>query len=504
VLPVVLAAGWLAVVLSQLRPPTPSDQLNYMEAAARFPHPLETSTAMHQVTRFGLLLPMRLAIAVFGYSQAAYYVVPIIATLILLLGTYALGTQLFSRVAGVAAALVVVAATPVFADAADPLPDVLVAGLFTVAVSLALAIRRRRLPARWWVLVGLGLLLGWSYLVREFIVFVWPLIPILLWRRVGWRGLFLVAAPMAALFAGETLLCWALYGNPMARIHAVTHHAEGPAPIEIARTFRGKPRSTYILRLPKTLREYPEGNWMIAFIGLTLAGGAVWRRRLAVPVVWCALLWVPLTLLGGVLDPSAPKLRLQLIRYWFPIFPAFMLGGLGALWLAGRVLGNRLRDRPGGHRMAVALPVALVVTVAAATVGTAARGWWALPGSRAGGGTQLEAFRSWMSEHDQAAPRIWTDAHTARLLQIYQHGPFGGLAWHARIGRATPGHPGARPGDLVLFFDTESGRLCGRCRKSARQVWGPRPRPLVGWRQVYATGDGVVQVYQVLSTGPVR
>src|SRR5256885_13733134 len=63
--------GWLAVVLSQLRLPTPSDQLNYMQAAARFPHPLETTTAMHQVTRFGLLLPMRLAIAVFGYSEAA-------------------------------------------------------------------------------------------------------------------------------------------------------------------------------------------------------------------------------------------------------------------------------------------------------------------------------------------------------------------------------------------------------------------------------------------------
>src|SRR3954468_19389592 len=205
-----------------------------MRAAEMFPHPLLPTQVIHQVTRFGLIIPMRAVIGVFGYSEAAYHVVPILATLTLLLGTYALGTQLFSRPVGAAAAIVVVTTTPVFADAAAPLPDVFAAGLFTVALSIALAIRRRRLEPRWWVLVGLGLVLGWSYLVREFIVFVWPLIPIMLYRRVGWRGMIWAAAPIAMLFLGETLLCWHMYGSPLARIHAVTHHAEGPASPELA------------------------------------------------------------------------------------------------------------------------------------------------------------------------------------------------------------------------------------------------------------------------------
>jgi hypothetical protein len=499
--PALLTLGYLAVVLPNLRLPTPSDQVNYMRAAELFPHPLLPTQVVHQVTRFGLIIPMRLAIGVFGYSETAYHLVPILGTLTLLLGTYALGAQLFSRPVGVAAAMVVVATTPVFADAADPLPDVFAAGLFTVALSMALAIRRRRLEPRWWVLAGLGLVLGWSYLVREFIVFVWPLIPIVLYRRVGRRGLIWLAAPIAVLFLGELLLCWNLYGSPLARIHAVTHHAEGPTSPELARTFRDKPRRVYLVRLPGALNDYPEGAWLLGLLALTLLGGALWRRRFAVVVTWCALLWVPLTLLGGILDPSQPKLRLQLIRYWFPIFPAFVLGGLGALWLIGRLLGGRIRVRVGAKpamaAVAAAVPVVLVLGVAATTAGTAAADWWGRVGTPAGGGRALASFRTWMSGHQSGVRWVWTDGHTARILRIYRHGPYGGLAWHAPIARAMPGGPTPRPGDLVLFFDTAQGRECGFCRKSATQVWGAPPRPRPGWREVYATRDGLVQVYAV-------
>lgn len=503
--PAALTLGYLAVVLPNVRLPTPSDQLNYMHAASVFPHPLVPTTLIHQVTRFGLIIPMRLAIAVFGYSETAYHLVPILATLTLLLGTYALGTQLFSRPVGVAAAIVVVTTTPVFADAADPLPDVFAAALFTVALSIALAIRRRRLEPRWWVLAGLGLLLGWSYLVREFIVFVWPLIPIVLYSRVGWRGLIWLAAPIAALVAGEMLLCWNLYGSPLARIHAVTHHAEGPTAPEIARTFRDKPRHVYVLRLPAKLKSYPEGGWLLGLLALTLIGGALWRRKFAVVVTWCALLWVPLTLLGGIIDPSRPKLRLQLIRYWFPIFPAFVLGGLGALWLIGVLARDQIRARFGARpAMAVTaavVPFVLVLGVTATSAVTAATGWWGKLGTPAGGARDLATFRSWMSHHDQTGRWLWTDDHTARILPVYQYGSFGGVAWRTPIARAKPGGPTPRPGDLVLFFDI-TGRECGFCRKSAAEVWGAPPRPAPGWREVYATRDGLVHVYSVAAPAP--
>jgi hypothetical protein len=501
-IPAGLTLVWLVVTVLHLRFPYPSDQLNYFRAAAAFPHPLVPTTEIHQVTRFGLLIPVRLAMTVFGYSQASYYIVPVLGTLTLLLSTYALGTLLFSRWVGVTGALVVVAATPVFADSTGLLPDVLATGLFTGALAMAVAIRRHRLPAGRCMLLALGLLLGWSYLVREFIVFVWPLIPVLLHRRVGWSGLAWLAVPIAALGLGETVLCWQLYGDPLARVKAVTGHAQGYSPPRIANSFRDKPRSVYLLRLPSTLRQYPEGRALQLLLGLTLLGGLVRLRRFAVPVAWCALLWVPLSLLGGVLDPAKPSLRLQLIRYWFPIFPAFVLGGLGLIWLTTRFLADRLRaGRPAESRSGraglAAMPVVALLTVSLLTAGIAARDWWAAPATWLGGGTQLGAFRTWMSEHDNGSQSIWAERRTALDLRIYAHGPFGGLAWHQRVKVARPAGELPAPGDLVLFFDTEKGQVCEHCRTGAREIWSNPPRPLPGWRQVYATRDSVVRVYSV-------
>jgi 4-amino-4-deoxy-L-arabinose transferase-like glycosyltransferase len=496
IVPVALALGCLGVVGTRLSMPYPSDQLNYMSAAARFPSPMTGSTEMQQVTRFGLLIPVRLAIMVFGYSQAAYYVVPLLGTLALMLGTYAVGTLLFSRTVGVAAAITVIAATPVFLDSSQLLPDIPATGLFTLALAMALAVRQGRLPARGWVLAALGLVLGWSYLVREFIVFLWPLIPVLIYRRVRWTGLVWLVAPIVALGLAETLLCWALYDDPLARVKAITGQGQGYSPPEIAGTFRDLPRHEYLLRLPTTLNDYRDGAWLIVLLGLTLLGGVVRPRRLAVPVAWCALLWVPLTLLGGILDPSKPRLRLQLIRYWFPIFPAFVIGGLGAIWLAASALsaaaGTPAANDRARRAITLLLPATAVLLTAVLTGTTAASGWRANPMTRV---TQLESLRSWLARHDTDATVVWADQRTDDLLRVYQHGPFGGLAWHGTIRTAVPGGAVPAPGDLVLFFDAQRGRICGICRKYARLNWGNPPLPRPGWQQVYATRDNVVRLY---------
>ncbi|MFI0350773.1 hypothetical protein [Actinomadura sp. 9N407] len=493
--PAVLVLGWSAVLLAHLRTPVPSDQVNYLTAAARFPDPVEATTEMHQMTRFGLIVPARLAMAVFGHSQAAYGVVPVLATLALLLGTYALGTLLFARSVGAAGGLTVVAATPVFADSTDLLPDVLAVGLFTCALAIAVAVRQRDDPPGRLVLLSIGALLGWSYLTREFIVFVWPVIPVLLYRRAGLAGLLWTAAPIVAAGLAELLLCWRLYGDPLARLLSVTGHGQRPSSPEIASTYRDKPRMLYVLRFPKTLRTYPEGAFLVAMLGLTLLGGLLRPRRMAVLVATCVLLWVPLTLFGGVLDPSAPKLRLQLIRYWYPIFPALVLGGLGLLWLLAR-------DVPVKERVRAVLPAVLVLTVAATVTGTAARSWWGAPGTRIGGGTQLEALRSWMHDRDGTYPRIWTDPRTRKILPIYRQGFWGGPAWSAEIQAVRPGQPAApRAGDLVLFYDTERGHTCSLCKRSARTVWGDIVRPRPGWREVFATRDRVVRLYEVGAEG---
>jgi hypothetical protein len=203
---------------------------------------------------------------------------------------------------------------------------------------------------------------------------------------------------------------------------------------------------------------------------------------------------VPLTLLGGVLDPGAPKLRLQLIRYWFPIFPEFVVGGLGLLWLGAVFLAGRLPERARPRHL---LPAALVLAVALTACGVAARSWWRAPSTRAGGGTQMESLRSWMRDHDDPGSRVWADPRTGKVLRVYQDGAWGGRAWSTRIRAVRPGSEGPRRGDLLVLYDTDGGRLCLVCQKAAQPLladptWtGPR------WQQVYGTPDQVVRVYRL-------
>jgi hypothetical protein len=306
----------------------------------------------------------------------------------------------------------------------------------------------------------------------------------------------------------ELLLCWRLYGDPLARVLAITGHGSEPSPPAIAETYRDKSRPIYLMRLPTTLADdFPDGALLVGLLGLTVAGALAWPRRLALMAGACALMWVPLTLLGGVIDPSAPKLRLQLIRYWFPIFPMFVLGGLATLGLVvialkGRVperLRSRLRSRSGAVRFGTVLPAVAVVAAASVLTGVAVREWWASETTRLGGATQMERFRSWMRDNDHTYRRVWTDGRTGGVLRVYRNGPFGGTpVWDAEVHRLYPGRAFTpRPGDLVLLFDTERGKVCPQCWRYARQVWGDTSGNRPGWRLVFATEDRVVRAYAV-------
>ena len=509
--PAVLVAGWLTLALTHLRLPYPSDQLHYMEAASHFPEPIPGSGMTHQMTRFGLTGLTRAAMALFGYSETTYYVVPLLGGVLLLLGTYAIGAMMFSRVVGAAAAAVLLTYAPIFFDATELLPDLLATGLFTVAVAIAIAVRRERIPARPWTLLLIGFLLGWSYLVREFIVFVWPLIPVVLWPRLRtecrplWRGLVWLALPVAVLGAAEMLVCWIVYDDPLARVRAITGHGEGPMKPATAATFQNKPRLTYLGRLWTALggdrNSYYPAQWGIRPLLLAMIAGALARpRRLWIFVIWTASLWVPLTLLGGVLDPSAPKLRLQLVRYWFPAFPAIVLGGIVAVWLAGRYLGRRLDktfDKRFDKRWAALVPAVVVASVAAATVFLAAGSWVGDPDIRRGS-RDMSAFRSWMADNGDGVRTVWSDGRTVHVLGVFREGPFGGgQTWTARLRPLPgPGVPGPAAGDMVVLFDTE-GSICGHCAQSARAALGDPVRPPPNWRQVYATPDGVLHAYLV-------
>jgi hypothetical protein len=104
-----------------------------------------------------------------------------------------------------------------------------------------------------------------------------------------------------------------------------------------------------------------------------------------------------------------------------------------------------------------------------------------------------------MRDNDHTYRRIWTDARTGGVLRIYRHGPFGGTpVWNAQVERLNPGAAFMpRPGELVVFFDTERGQICPYCWSHARKVWGDTSGNRPGWRLVFATDDRVVRAYAV-------
>jgi hypothetical protein len=317
-----------------LQPPFPSEQVIYFKAASAFPN-IEPE---HWQLRIGLLLPVRVLIEGFGYSELAYYAVPVAAGALTASATYYLGALLFGRWVGLFAAVLTTVNSFVLLKSSTLLPDVLATGLFTLALGLVIAAGRRwesgnHEYGQMTLLVSAGLLLGWSYLCREFIVVAFVVIGIALYQaRMPLRSWLTVAGSAALVFLGETVLNTFVHGQPLVRLSVAAGHGQGYVDPAVARTFQDQPPAVILGRLPEALLERPDGVWVLLLLSLLLLGAAFSRQRsLVLLALWVLSFWISLTLVGGLVDPSSPSLRLQKIRYWFPIFPTMFLGGLAVL-----------------------------------------------------------------------------------------------------------------------------------------------------------------------------
>jgi hypothetical protein len=493
----VLVVLYGALLLWDLSVPQPVDHSRYMDAARSFPSRPHDPIFDHQYLRIGLTGPTALAMKVFGYSEVTYHAFPVAAALLLFASVYAIGCMMFGRLVGALSAAVLGCVGLVIVAGTELLPDLPATALFTAAVALTVGIREGLLAHRRVWLTVAGVLLGWSYLTREFIVFVWPLVAVLLWRRVArWEWLW-AFAPVLLTGAGEMALNARLYGDPLARLHASSGLGNLPSRPEVAATFHDLPLWVYLWRLPQQLGRVAEGPGLLLLLALTLAAGlAVAVRRLGGAVttqerhagvfaLWTLLLWVPLTLLGGVLNPAHPKLRLQLLRYWYPVFPAFVLGGMAALWLGARAV--RLPER-----WKAAAPPAAVSCVALAVAGLAVVGRPAAPGwggSDRVSSDALPEFRSWLGR--SGAGTVWADTKLFRILPIYFVSPTGRRMWHGRLRPLqNAGQPAA--GDYVVAYSVGSD-ACPRCGDAAKAVLPGIPST---WHPVMTSHDHLLRVWR--------
>jgi dolichyl-phosphate-mannose-protein mannosyltransferase len=498
VLGLVLTLLYGLLLLLDLSVPQPVDHSRYMDAARSFPSAPKDPIFDHQYLRIGLTAPTALVMKVFGYSEVTYHAFPVAAALLLFASVYAIGVLWSGRLVGALSAGVLGCLGIVVVAGTELLPDLPATALFTGAVALTIAVREGLLPWRRLWLVVIGALLGWSYLTREFIVFVWPLVPALLWRRIGRREWLWALVPVVLTGVGETALNARLYGDPLARLHAGSGLGDLPSRPEVAATFHDLPLWVYLWRLPQQLGRLPEAPGVLSLLALTLAAGGYVavrlvrrtstppERRAGVFALWLMLLWVPLTLEGGVLNPAHPKLRLQLLRYWYPVFPAFVLGGVAALWLAARALP--LTDRRRALAAGAVVSCAAVATAALAVAGRPGTPGWI--GSDRVRSDALPEFRSWLAR--SGARTVWVDTRLFRVLPIYFVTPTGHRIWRGHMRPMTsPAQP--PPGDYVVAYSVGSD-ACPRCGDIARAVLPAVPP---AWRPVMTSHDRLLHVWQV-------
>ncbi|MEQ4206057.1 hypothetical protein [Actinopolymorpha sp. B9G3] len=500
-----LAVGVGVVEVLYRLPPVPFDQVNYFDAAWGFPS--HTSyISDHQVLRHGLTVPIRMAQELFGYSQAAFLAVPILSGVLLAVSVYVIGLLLFNRTVGFAAAVLTVGNSVVFPNLTTPLPDVLATALMCAALAVALALRQRRLlvaGTRRREIVALlivGALLGWSYLAREYMVFVWPLIPLMLIRRVRMIRLGWLIVPLLVVGGGEALLNTLAYGDPLARLHVAAHHGDGPPLSDEPwrNEHLGHSAQWYLTRLAAIVGAAPEALWLKAAVAATVVG-AFFHRRIGFLLVWALLFYVPLVALGGLLDPYQPRLRINVQRYWLPLIPAIVLALVAVTWL---LVSNRARVVPflrERARLRSALASLAVLAAVAVPVGLAqhARATGDTdPYARyaANGATELEDFRSWLQRTD-SVDTLWANPSTNRVVGIYLNPTFGRPAWD---GELTVWHrvDDPQPGDHVVLYSARTP-TCGGCMAHAQNILGDPVRIPASWRLVFQANDRQVEVYRV-------
>jgi hypothetical protein len=479
----VALAGLFGVLVTVLvMPPPPfADTYRVWDVARTWPQ-LPAGyppSLMHHALRLGVVLPTRVAQEIFGPGLLALQVTSAAFMALFSAGTYAAARALFGRRAGVAVgvvALPVVLLNPYFTwvDLYAPRalsiatgsldPDLPAAGLFSLGIAaVVVASRRSGRRQLWWLAAG-GACLGLAYLAREFVAPMFVVVPVVFYLlRIPWRRLVVPALPALAILGVELAINAALYGDALARYHvAAAHGGERAEPVSLIYVLSG---FAYYARNEALAYVFP-----IALV-VTAAGVLLLRdRRLILLVVWFGSLWLPLTLLGGILDPYEPNLRVHLPRYWMPVQGAVVVGALATcLLLFARLRGMRLDRRP--FAVGLALVLAGYLALCLVTLGRVNRD------------QDWRELRAFLAVHPEIT-MIRTDDRTHQTATFYTKDVFGEPLWRGTFDdfHTQPERLPVVRGNGV-YLQTKWGSL-------------EQPDPAKGWRVVFRSTNGVLTIWQ--------
>jgi hypothetical protein len=213
--------------------------------------------------------------------------------------------------------------------------------------------------------------------------------------------------------------------------------------------------------------------------------------------LWGATVLALLWLLGGVLRPEAPSIRLDIIRYNLAYAVPLVVTAVCVVALA-------LVALRGWRRGAVA---AGAVLLAMASLVPSLRFMATFEGLAPNGGRAMRAMGDYLESYPGLAKvRIWADWGTQRIIPVYSRGPFGDPRWEARGFRSLNRllrEPAVRPrrlpaaGDLVVVY-SQDDQTCYHCNQALEDVEQSYGRlPLAGWEEVFRAPEGNLVVYRL-------
>jgi hypothetical protein len=177
-------------------------------------------------------------------------------------------------------------------------------------------------------------LLGLAYLIREFTpVFFGIAVVILLLYHQSRRRWLLVAGGAFAMFSVELIWNWVLYGNPLNRVLIFLTHGSSSSRFDAdLPSVAGHPWREFL--------EFAGGlYWIVLAIALAVIPFLLFflkKRPIGdgwVLLAWVVGMWLFMTAVGALPSLIAGEdyvvLRTHKLRYWYPILPALVVGGLG-------------------------------------------------------------------------------------------------------------------------------------------------------------------------------
>lgn len=425
------------------------------------------------LTRWGIILPLVPAAAVFGDTLPTYFAFALTATALIVPVVYVLARWVVPTLVAALTVICFMALPLTFLNASRGYPDLMAVALSGLTLILVLASRDQD-RVGWLVLAGV--VAGWAFEVRETTVFAWPVFAWVMWgtrRRILGYALFLLG--VLPWVVTDVVLSWRTLGDPLAKWHVLTGSDLNASTSVLDGAYLGHDRWWYVSRLPLAISEQPWGWTLLLVAGLGLIGGLVLRGRVGLYVVWAVLPALLLLIQAGVLDPAHPSVRVDVPRYWLGFLPGLTIAAVALCrWVACSI---RLPGWIG--------PVALtaVLVVAGARFATTEPSLYPNSGDL----PYLTA---------RALPpgaTVWTDGRTSRILPVYLNSQ----GRSVEIRDFTAKGVKIPRGDYVLIF-SDTDATCEFCKLDYdlwRQAGGGLP--LDGYELVWTAPDGKARLYRV-------